>query len=152
MHPKQMQRMMRRPVDLMRFQATGKLPAMFKPKSPLIDLLVAIGPRACAGIRNLVVDETLGYTGSRTFATAQNALNWIRPSEKMVEGENFPADSWRDKRFNRTLYLDDLLGKCTQIPADVLSRNPRLRRPAPVEPILADDQTPGETQAPRPRG
>ena len=130
--PKQLRRLATNPQDLMRFQATGQLPRGTKPTGPLIELLNAIGGRDRCNIRGVVVDERLGYMGTRRFETAQQAFLWVRPSDEVFG--SFPADSWRIKDFVRPLTLEDLQECCTTFPDGILNGYPRLRRPASRRP------------------
>ncbi|ABM96846.1 hypothetical protein Mpe_B0067 (plasmid) [Methylibium petroleiphilum PM1] len=123
-----MRRLATNPHDLMRFQTTGQLPSGTKPAGPLVELLDAIGARDRISIRGVVVDARMGYQGSRTFATAQQAFLWVHPSSEVFG--SFPADSWRIKTFDRRLTIEDLKECCNSMPESVLAAYPRLRRPA----------------------
>lgn len=125
--PKQLHRMATHPQEYVRYLQTGRLPQGVRPSSPLVTLLKALGPRELTGLIGVTVDSRLGYTGSRRFQTAAQALHWVAPSEEMFNG--FPAESWRDKRFNRQLFLEDLLECCSKVPPGLLERNRRLCRP-----------------------
>jgi hypothetical protein len=85
---------------------TGQLPVMAKPDSPLIRLLASIPPSELPLIKSLKVSPSLGYTGSRVFANAAQALNWLRPSYSAL---HYPSQSWQDRRFFRELTIADLM-------------------------------------------
>lgn len=114
---------------------SGRLPRTVVPRSPLIDLLSKISPRDRAAIVGLTVNPTLGYMGSRMFHTAEAALRWIRPDREMLAGQSWPAESCRDKRFNKALSLEDLIGEASQVPDSLKARYPQLcKTRAKVEP------------------
>lgn len=121
----QLRRLVTNPTDMIRFHATGRLPKGIRPSGPLIDLLLALSPRDRCAIVSVTVGPSLGYTGSMRFDTAEAALRWVRPADEVFD--SFPADSWRDKRFTKRLYLDDLL-KSAKYPDGLLTRYPNLRR------------------------
>lgn len=122
------------PHALAKFMRTGKLPQMHVADSPLIRLLLAVGKGHLHMFRGVTVDETLGYTGSRTFPTAAAALHWLQPPSAVDAWH--PAESYRIKRgLVRELTLDDLLAKCTGAPPEaVLNQLKHLRAPAPALP------------------
>lgn len=124
---KQLHRIATNPRDYVRFVSTGRLPRFVRPQSPLIDLLEQIAPRDRCAIRRLTVGVALGYTGSRTFDSAEQALNWVRPREEMLDGESWPAQSWLDRRFAKRLTLDDLLACAARFPEGIRDRYPRLK-------------------------
>lgn len=124
---RQMHRLVTHPRDYVRFLQTGKLPQATRPQGPLVDLLRSLGPHDLQAIHGVTVDQRLGYTGSRMFANALQAQRWVAPSHEVFGA--FPAESWRDKRFCRTLYLDELLACCSAFPEGLLSRYARLRQP-----------------------
>lgn len=126
---KQLHRLATNPADMMRFQATGKLPSGVKPASPLITLLEQVGVRDLACIAGLTVDERLGYAGSRTFHTAAQALHWLKPAPEVFG--SFPAESWRIKTYSRQLYLEDLRACCASFPKALLQEHARLLREPP---------------------
>ncbi len=123
---KQLQRLATSPADMMLFQATGRLPSGVKPSSPLITLLEQIGARDLRRIVGLTIDERLGYAGSRTFHTGAQAMTWLKPTPEVFG--SFPAESWRMKAYSRKLYLEDLIGCCTELPDALLRAHPRLLR------------------------
>ncbi|WP_455233456.1 hypothetical protein [Geopseudomonas aromaticivorans] len=112
----QMRILARNPAAMARFQATGKLPQLATPTGPLIDLLKAIPPMYRSRITGLTVGPALGYGGRRQFHTAEQALNWCNPTPR---SQHPPAESWRDKRFSRPLYLDDLLAHASSYPEQI---------------------------------
>ena len=123
-----------------RYRATGKLPRTIRPRSPLIELLERIAPRDRFAMLGMTVDSTLGYKGQRTFNSAEAALRWVRPAVEMIEGEAWPAESWRMREFSGPLYLEDLLAVTSRVPHGIQERHPALlapaglRRPAPRTP------------------
>ena len=125
---KLLHRLATRPADLARYQATGALPRGTTPKSPLITLLKALSPRDLAQLRGLTVNERLGYGCSRTFQFGSQALRWAAPSDE--EFSQWPAESWRNKRFAQKLYLEDVLQNCASYPSELLAKYPQLQRPA----------------------
>lgn len=129
----------------MRFATTGQLPRTVEPRSPLIDLLLAISPRDRCAIVGLKVDDALGYSGSRMFHSAEAALRWVRPSEEMLESQSWPAKSYRIKRLVAPLSLQALLAKASSFPPDLADRYTALMqtrfRPARMARGLATCQT-----------
>jgi len=123
---KQLHRLATNPADMMRFQATGKLPSGIRPGSPLITLLEQIGARDLPFIVGLTVDKRLGYSGSRTFRTAAQALLWMKPAPEVFGF--FPAESWRIKGFTQQLFLEDLKACCVSFPETIQSGHPSLLR------------------------
>lgn len=111
----------------MKFAATGELPALIRPRSPLIDLLEKISPRDRITIVGLAVNEALGYMGNRRFASAEAALRWVRPQAQMLESQSWPARSWQNKRFTKPLTLDTLLAQASGFPPGLAARYPHLR-------------------------
>ena len=116
MNSKQLKRILTRPADFVRFQATGQVPKLTRPRGPLVDLLKSIPPRDLQCIRGVRVDRDLGYQGSRMFATAWMAFKWCAPSDEMFESESWAAESWRIKGFTKPLKLEDLLAKSASFP------------------------------------
>ncbi|MFK4705856.1 hypothetical protein ABIC83_002695 [Roseateles asaccharophilus] len=125
--PKQLHRLATNPHDLMRFQATGKLPSGIKPDSPLIRLLESIEPALRLRILGLRVDASLGYQGSRIFANAEQALSWAKPSNEVFG--SFPAEAWRIKMFTADISVVQLIANSASAP-EKLSASPK-RRPRP---------------------
>ncbi len=125
---KQLHLIATRPHLAARYLTRGELPHGTKPQSPLLDLMRQLPPRDLAALRGVTVDSRLGYTGQRTFATGAQALRWVAPADEVFD--NFPAESWRDKRFRQRLYLDDLLACCSGAPEGLKERHRRLCRPS----------------------
>jgi hypothetical protein len=126
---KAIHRLATNPRDYMRFVTTGRMPEGKRPASPLITLLKAIEPRDRARLIGMKVDPRMGYTGSRQFHYGQQALNWVCPSDE--EFGSFPADSWRDKRFHQTIYLETLAECCASFPPEFFKKYRHLCRPTP---------------------
>ncbi len=124
---KSLHRLATNPADYVRFLSTGRLPRGARPQGPLVELLAALSPRDLVRIRGVTVGPSLGYSGSRRFATAAQARQWVAPDDEVFGA--FPADSWRDKRFVRPLHLEDLAECCAEFPEALLAAYPRLRRP-----------------------
>lgn len=120
---KQLKRLAINPTDYIRFATTGKLPEGMRPSSPLISLLEGLGAANRMRIVGLVVDQRLGYSGSRRFANAEQAYRWIKPSDEVFG--SFPAESWRIKRFDKQLTVADL-ASCGSVP-EALMTAPRSR-------------------------
>lgn len=116
MHPKQMRHLMRRPQAFMRHQMTGQLPRMIRPSSPLITLLESLTPHQRLRYRGVRLSPALGYHTGHQFHNAEQLLRWMKPCDQMIEGEPWPAESFRDKRFAKTLTLEDLQRHCAQHP------------------------------------
>lgn len=115
------------PIARMRFDATGRLPqAQPAPSSPLIELLRDMTPAWRARIGGLEVGPELGYMGSRRFATASQALLWLSPSNA---GDSHPAESWRDKRYVKKIFLGALLARCSSVPEGIEIALARLMEP-----------------------
>ena len=126
---RQLHRLATNPHDMMRFQRTGRLPEGVKPASPLITLLDRISPRDRVQIVGLRVDQRLGYSGSREFHTAAQALAWLRPAAEVFG--TFYAECWRIKDFRSELYLDDLKSCCANFPEQLARRYKALCRQTP---------------------
>ena len=121
---KLLHRLATHPHEYARWQLTGRLPSGVKPDSPLIRLLRALPARDLLRIKGVVVDSRLGYTGSRRFANAAQAIQWLAPSDEVFG--SFPAESWRDKRFARQLTLEELAASCSEFPEQLYERFPGL--------------------------
>lgn len=122
---KQLNHMLKRPHELQRFLLTGKPPRGSKPSSPLIDVLDALSPRDLGLIQGLTVDSRLGYSGSRRFPTASQALRWLKPADEVFG--SYPAESWQDKRFVRRITLREVLDCAAKAPEGLEGRYPALR-------------------------
>lgn len=131
---KQLHALMRDPAKLMRFQATGQVPRMVRPQSPLITLLSEVNASDRVRIVGLTVDGGLGYLQSRQFQTAEQALRWVRPDVEMEERESWPAESYRDKRFDKQLYLEDVLDRASSYANGIMARHPQLCWSSPRNP------------------
>jgi hypothetical protein len=112
MNSKQMNRLAKSPKAMMDYQATGRLPRMVSPSSPLIDLLERIGYRRLDRILGVRVGPELGCQRTHTFRSAAQLLKWLKPADQIVEGESFPAEQHRIKNFQKTLTEDDLRRHC----------------------------------------
>jgi len=116
MHHKQMRHLMRRPQAMMRHQMTGRLPQMISPQSPLITLLESVRPHLRLLIRGIRLSPKLGYQTGQQFHNAEQLLRFLKPDQQMIEGEPWPAESYRIKRFTTPLKLADLKDHCAQFP------------------------------------
>ncbi len=139
---KQMRAIARRPADYARFMLTGRPPRIVRPSSPLITLLNAIAPQDRIRIVGLTVGPNLGYSGSRQFHTAEQALRWIRPDAEMLASDHWPAESWRMKHFARNLHIEDLIAAAARCPEGLVQRYAALRAPRPPE---SQQRSRGET-------
>lgn len=124
-----------------RWKMTGRMPQGERPQGALIDLLQALSPRDRAGLRGVTVNPTLGYNGSRQFASGEQALRWAAPSAEVFG--SFPAKSWQIHHVRR-LFLDDLLANTAQAPAGIRARYPQLCRKDALE------LEPGQAPTPAP--
>ncbi|MCP1674528.1 hypothetical protein J2T57_001630 [Natronocella acetinitrilica] len=113
MNSRMMRHLARRPRDMMRYQATGKLPATTSPDSPLIRLLQAIPPRERYAIHAVRLSQRLGYRCSHTFPSAEALLRYLAPNTEMIEGEPWPAEALRDKGFRGPVTLEMLRAHTT---------------------------------------
>lgn len=105
---KQMHQLATNPHAYMKFRATGEVPRTVTPSSPLITLLESIPPRLRLQIRGVRLSPSLGYMTGMQFHNAAQLLKWLKPDNEMLEARSWPAESYRDKRFNKRLTLDDL--------------------------------------------
>lgn len=96
------------PQAYMRFQTTGEVPRRHRVQSPLIDLLRRIPPQIRGRMRGVQLDPSLGYRCGMRFHTAGELLRWLAPDDEMYEDDFWPAESYRDKCFQRRLTLEDL--------------------------------------------
>lgn len=112
MNQKQMRYITRNPRALMEFQATGRLPRMLRLDSPLIRLLEQYTPRQRTQMRGVSLHPDLGYQTGMRFNTGEQLYRWLKPSAEVLDCENIPAESYRNKRFNRVLIEDDLRKHC----------------------------------------
>ncbi|MDD3575467.1 MAG: hypothetical protein PHT38_01125 [Halothiobacillus sp.] len=116
MNSKQMRYITRNPRALMEFQTTGRLPRMKRLDSPLIRLLEQYTPRQRMQMRGVRLHPDLGYQTGMQFHTGEQLYRWVKPSAEVLECENIPAESYRNKRFNRELTEDDLRKHCASLP------------------------------------
>lgn len=138
---KQIRHIATNPQAHMRFLTTGRLPDLVSPRSPLIDLLLQITPRDRAAIVGLTVNPCLGYSGSRQFHTAEQALRWVRPEAEMLESQWWPAKSWLNAYFSRRLSLEMLLENASSFPQNLIQRYPQLCDQRPHPPLREDLDT-----------
>ena len=108
MNPKLARFLARSPKAMIRYQATARLPLTFRPTSPLIELLESLTPRERFLITGIRLSPALGYQCSQTFANAEQLYRFLKPQGEMIEGEPFPAESRRIKRFTKRLSIEDL--------------------------------------------
>lgn len=127
---KQLRYIATHPAAYVNFITSGRLPRSSNPRSPLIDLLLKLSPRDRAAIAGVTVSPDLGYSGTRQFPNAEAALRWMRPDIEMLEGQSWPAENYRDKRFAKVLTLDDLIAHTSHIPNHLLQRNSHLLAPS----------------------
>lgn len=131
---------------MMRHLTTGQLPGPTPPpSSPLIDALERIPPRLRGSMLGFEVGPDLGYMGWRVFQTAAQALLWLRPPHA---GSSHPAESWRDKRFQTKLWLDDLLSRCASHHESMACDLPHLINPAAKPLASAPSSAHGSTARP----
>jgi hypothetical protein len=118
----------RNPKAMMDFHATGKLPQMANPSSPLITLLRSIHPSELRLITAVRIGSALGYNSNTPFQNAAQALNWLKPN---YSAQSYPSESHQNRRFTRALTIDDL-ARCANVPEmirqDWWQRNPGARR------------------------
>ncbi|WP_019584544.1 hypothetical protein [Thioalkalivibrio sp. ALE16] len=96
------------PQAYMRFHTTGVVPRRRRVHSPLIDLLRQIPPQIRGRMQGVQLDRSLGYRSGMRFQTAEQLLRWLAPQDEMYEDDSWPAESYRDQRFQRRLTLEDL--------------------------------------------
>lgn len=96
---------------------TGKLPTddHQRVKTPLIALINSIPPRDRLLIKGIQIGPSLGYTRTLQFHNAAQLHNWLCPSH----GGGTAANASADRRFSRTLTIDDLSSCCSDLPAHV---------------------------------
>lgn len=122
---RRIQQMLRTPKAMMAYQATGRLPALNIPVSPLITLIESIPVGYHHRITNVVVCPELGYRGHHRFHNLAQAMNWLKPSHI---AQCYPSESWRLKRFCARLSIQDLYRHCQipeQLERELLRRIPR---------------------------
>jgi len=113
--PRTLQHLLRRPSAMQKYLATGDQPRISTPRSPLITLLRSLYPRERHQITALRVSAALGYSGQRTFHTAEQALSWLVPHSP---ASHIPSESWQDRRFQQQLTIDDL-SRIAKVPITV---------------------------------
>jgi hypothetical protein len=109
---KTLNHLLRNPKQMMDFQATGKLPLLAAPTSPLITLLQSISPNERRMITSVRIGQSLGYTSNKLFQNAAQALTWLKPG---YSATSYPSESHQDKRFTKILTIDDL-ADCAKVP------------------------------------
>ena len=138
--------LMRNPLAMANYRATGKAPQFRTPSSPLITLLQSLYPRERAQITALRVNDQLGYQGGRQFHNAAQALNWLLPANP---GTHIPSESWQNKRFQKVLTVDDL-AQHARVPASVIDawwrRHPQLARLRPAAETPSSPQEQEDSQ------
>lgn len=97
--------MLRNPMDMIRFRATGALPTPANPQSPLIMLLESINPRDRSRITAVVIGPDLGYQGVHRFHNLAQALNWLKPS---AVAKHHPSQSHQIRAFSKRLTIADI--------------------------------------------
>lgn len=145
--PRSLNQLLRRPAAMNRFLATGDIPSVAKPASPLITLLESLTPRERSRIVGLQVDPALGYSGSRQFHNASQALNWLNPVNTSSVP---PSQSWQDRRFQKCLTIEDIQAHA-RVPEEIVrtwwQRHPHLRQHGQAAPSAVMPPHP----APEPR-
>ena len=120
-----------------RFLDTGDIPFVAKPTSPLITLLESLNPRERSRIIGLQIGPALGYSGSRQFHTANQALNWLIPTNA---GSTPPSQSWQDRRFQKCLTIEDIQAHA-RVPEEIVrtwwQRHSHLGQHRQAEPSVA---------------
>lgn len=118
MSNRQIQAMMKSPQKLMRFHATGQLPAQRKaPSTALLALINTIPVRHWSQYVGVTVDRSLGFNGSRQFNSLHQVAMWIGHNAKLIDNQKMPYQSWAINGFSKTLTIDDLCAKCNKHPA-----------------------------------
>jgi hypothetical protein len=138
---KTLNHLLRNPKQMMDFQATGKIPQLAEPKSPLITLLQSINPNERRMITSVRIGQGLGYTSNKLFQNAAQALTWLKPG---YSAASYPSESHQDKRFAKVLTIDDL-ASCAKVPDSIKEawwrQHPEMRRAKPL--TRSDESTPG---------
>ena len=93
--------LMRNQKAMMNFQLHKKMPNATKPTSPLISYLESIPPRDRVNLKNVKLSPKLGYQSSLTFPNAQLMLNFLKPSQWMVN--DWPAKQYQIKTFQKQI-------------------------------------------------
>jgi hypothetical protein len=118
MNANDLNNLLKNPQAMMRFHATGRLPQTKVPSSPLITLLESLHPRERIRIKELRIGPSLGYNGHQVFRSAEQALNWLKPSH--VQSSSV-SESYKLARFSSPLTIADLAA-CAQVPDDVIEQ------------------------------
>lgn len=118
MNANDLNNLLKNPHAMMRFHATGRLPEVKVPSSPLIALLESLHPRERIRIKDLRMQPSLGYNGHQVFRSAEQALNWLKPAHVQ---HSSVSDSYKLARFNSPLTIADLVA-CAQVPDDVIQQ------------------------------
>jgi hypothetical protein len=104
------------PQLMLRYLSSGRMPTESRVTSPLIELLEGITPRDRARMRGVRISRRLGYLSTARFTTAEALLRWLKPFDKVVGNESWPAESCRDKAFRGPVQLAELLECCDVYP------------------------------------
>jgi len=116
MNPEQMSHLMRR-AQAMKHQMNGQLQRIITPRSPLLICWKAWAlERDYDSVACVRLNPALEYHCGLQFHTCEQLLRWLKPEAQMLENESWPAESYRDKRFNRPLSADDLKQFCADYP------------------------------------
>lgn len=97
------------------FLRTGKVPGndeRQRRQSPLAVLIESIPPRDRPHIKGIQIGPALGYSRSLHFPNAARLHSWLCPTH----GGSTAADASTDRRFTRTLTIDDLSACCSGLP------------------------------------
>lgn len=117
---RQMRQLATNPAAHMRWVTTGRLPQEYECKSPLITLLRKLSPWELSRIEGLVVDQKLGYHGSRTFRSGTQALAWLAQPGSFSPP---PSESYRDRSFVGPLSIQTLKENCASFPDTIRTFN-----------------------------
>ena len=91
---------------------TGRVPREVRVESPLYDLISAIPPTLHSWFRGIRLSPELGYHGHHEFANGAQLARWLKPHDRMLETDSWPAESWRDKRFRGPVTIETLIRHC----------------------------------------
>lgn len=117
MNSRLLHRLVTRPQDMIRYQATGALPRTYRPDSPLIRLLEEIPPRKRSLYQGVRLTPELGYQCDFRFHNAEHLLCWLKPEQEMFEDQAPPSASRRIPGFRKALSLEDLERACASYPS-----------------------------------
>ncbi|WP_415912467.1 hypothetical protein [Neptuniibacter sp. QD37_11] len=118
---KMLHHLAKRPADLVRFNATGRLPNSVRPVSPLISILEEISPRDRLEIKGIRISQ-LGYMTDQVWQNAEQLYRWLKPDSEVIGA--YPAGSRQDKRFNRPLSLQDIKDNSHTFPPHLEAKIP----------------------------